>query len=37
MNYSIGAIKVDLETVGFSESPDLLSQVESKLRRQSID
>jgi ribosome-associated translation inhibitor RaiA len=33
MTYNIDNIKMDLQTVGFSESPALLAQVESELRR----
>ncbi|OGX87150.1 hypothetical protein BEN47_11775 [Hymenobacter lapidarius] len=33
MNYTVDSIKMDLQTVGFSETPELLSQVESELRR----
>ncbi|SFQ51191.1 HPF/RaiA family ribosome-associated protein [Hymenobacter arizonensis] len=33
MTYNIDNIKMDLQTVGFSESPALLQQVESELRR----
>lgn len=33
MHYAIDSIKMDLQTVGFSETPDLLKQVENELRR----
>lgn len=33
MNYNIDNIKMDLQTVGFPESPALLEQVEKELRR----
>ncbi|GAA4383077.1 HPF/RaiA family ribosome-associated protein [Hymenobacter koreensis] len=33
MQYNIDNIKVDLQTVGFSESPALVNQVETELRR----
>ncbi|GAA4365753.1 hypothetical protein GCM10023185_36330 [Hymenobacter saemangeumensis] len=33
MKYNIDNIKVDLQTVGFSESQGLVDQVESELRR----
>ena len=33
MEYSVDSIKIDLQTVGFDETPELVSQVESELRR----
>ncbi|OGX86885.1 HPF/RaiA family ribosome-associated protein [Hymenobacter glacialis] len=33
MNYNIDNVKMDLQTVGFSESPALLEHVEKELRR----
>jgi len=33
MEYSVDSIKMDIQTVGFSESPALVAQVESELRR----
>jgi putative sigma-54 modulation protein len=33
MNYSVDDIKIDLQTVGFDETPELLADVERELRR----
>jgi putative sigma-54 modulation protein len=33
MNYSVDDIKIDLQTVGFAETPELLADVERELRR----
>ncbi|MGA0556651.1 HPF/RaiA family ribosome-associated protein [Larkinella sp. VNQ87] len=33
MEYTIDSIKIDLQTVGFNESEELLAQVEKELRR----
>lgn len=33
MEYTIDDIKIDLQTVGFDETPELLEQVEGELRR----
>lgn len=33
MEYTVESIKMDLQTVGFSETPELLGQVENELRR----
>ncbi|MGF7216264.1 putative sigma-54 modulation protein [Spirosoma lacussanchae] len=33
MEYTVDNIKIDLQTVGFSETPELLNQVENELRR----
>ncbi|PQA60013.1 HPF/RaiA family ribosome-associated protein [Siphonobacter curvatus] len=33
MEHSVDGIKIDLQTVGFKESPELVSQVENELRR----
>ncbi|QJX49002.1 30S ribosomal protein S30 [Hymenobacter taeanensis] len=33
MQHSVDNIKMDIQTVGFSESPAIIAQVESELRR----
>lgn len=33
MNYSVDTIKIDLQTVGFSETPEIVADVERELRR----
>lgn len=33
MEYTIDNIKMDLQTVGFQETPELVAQVENELRR----
>ncbi|MGM9510422.1 HPF/RaiA family ribosome-associated protein [Larkinella sp. GY13] len=33
MEYSVDSIKIDLQTVGFDETPELVNQVEGELRR----
>jgi len=33
MEYTVNNIKMDLQTVGFQETPEVVSQVENELRR----
>ena len=33
MEYTVDSIKMDVQTVGFAETPELLGQIENELRR----
>lgn len=33
MKYTLDSLKIDLQTVGFAETPELVEQVEKELRR----